>query len=139
MCRDKKNSFMDDFSGYNQIQIKLEYQHKTVFICPWDTFSYRKIPFVLKNTRATFQQAIKFSFHELKRIIEVYLDDLSTHSCFRVNHPYHWRLVFQRSLRYKIWLNPQKCIFYVKVGHLLGFIVLKEGISIDILKVESIL
>ena len=28
-------SFMDDFSGYNQIQIKPENQHKNAFICPW--------------------------------------------------------------------------------------------------------
>ena len=27
-------SFMDEFSGYNQIQIKTEDQHKTTFICP---------------------------------------------------------------------------------------------------------
>ena len=27
-------SFMDSFSGYNQIQIKPENQHKTAFICP---------------------------------------------------------------------------------------------------------
>ena len=48
-------SFMDDFSGYNQIQIKPEDQHKTTFICPWGTFAYRKMPFGLKNSRATFQ------------------------------------------------------------------------------------
>ena len=47
-------SFMDGFSGYNQIQIKSEDQHKTTFICPWGTFAYRKIPFGLKNVRATF-------------------------------------------------------------------------------------
>ena len=33
-------SFMDGFSGYNQIQIKLEDQHKTAFICPWGNFAY---------------------------------------------------------------------------------------------------
>ena len=27
-------SFMDGFSGYNQIQIKPEDQHKSTFICP---------------------------------------------------------------------------------------------------------
>ena len=47
-------SFMDGFSRYNQIQIKLEDQHKTAFICPWGTFAYRKMPFGLKNTGATF-------------------------------------------------------------------------------------
>jgi hypothetical protein len=47
-------SFMDGFSGYNQIQIKPKDQHKTTFICPWGTFTYRKMPFGLKNVRATF-------------------------------------------------------------------------------------
>ena len=47
-------SFMDGFSGYNQIQIKPEDQHKTAFICPWGTFAYRKMPFGLKNVGATF-------------------------------------------------------------------------------------
>ena len=32
-------SFMDSFSGYNQIQIKPEDQHKTTFICPWGMFA----------------------------------------------------------------------------------------------------
>jgi hypothetical protein len=69
-------SFTDGFSGYNQIQIKLEDQHKTAFICPWGTFPYRKMPFGLKNVGATFQQAMSFSFHDLKHIVEAYLDDL---------------------------------------------------------------
>jgi hypothetical protein len=47
-------SFMDGFSGYNQIQIKPKDQHKTAFICPWGTFAYRKMPFGLKNAGATF-------------------------------------------------------------------------------------
>ena len=33
-------SFMDSFSGYNQIQIKPEDQHKIAFICPWGAFAY---------------------------------------------------------------------------------------------------
>ena len=80
---------MDAFSRYNQIQIKPEGQHKTEFICPRGTFSYRKIPFSLKSVRATFQRAMTFSFHDLKNIIEVYLDDLAAHSLLRVHHPYH--------------------------------------------------
>jgi hypothetical protein len=71
-------SFMDGFLGYNQIQIKPEDQHKTTFICPWGTFAYRKMPFGLKNVGATFQQAMSFSFHDLKHIVEAYLDDLAS-------------------------------------------------------------
>ena len=63
---------MDNFSGYNQIQIKLEDQHKTVFICPWGTFAYRKMPFGLKNVGGTFQRAMTLIFNDIKMIIEVY-------------------------------------------------------------------
>jgi hypothetical protein len=69
---------MDVFSGYNQIQIKPKYQHKTAFICPWGTFAYCKMPFGLKNAGATFQWAMSFSFHDLKHIVKAYLDDLAS-------------------------------------------------------------
>ena len=51
-------SFMDDFPRYNYIHIKPKDKHKTAFICPWGTFAYRKMPFSLKNARATFQRAM---------------------------------------------------------------------------------
>ena len=80
-----------------------------------------------------------FAFHNLKKIIEVYLDDLAAHSRIRVRHSYHIHLVFKRCCRYQIRLNIHKCIFLVNVGCLLGFIVSKEGIRVDPLKVEAIL
>ena len=130
---------MDYFSGYNQIQIKPEDQHKTTFICPWGTFAYRKMPFGLKNARAIFQRDMTLIFHDLKMIIEVYLDDLATHSRLRVRHSYHLRLVFEICRHYQVRLNPHKCIFCMKSGLLLGFIVSKDGIRVDPLKVEEIL
>ena len=108
--------FMDIFSGYNQINIKPKDQHQTAFICPWGTFPYQKMPFGLKNAKATFHWDMTFYFHDLKRIIEFYLDDLSTHSHLRVNQPNHLCLVFERCCPYQIMLNTQKCIFCVNVG-----------------------
>jgi hypothetical protein len=67
---------MDGFSGYNQIQIELEDEHKTAFIFPWCTFTYRNFPFGLKNIGATFQRAMYYMFHEIKQIIYAYFDDL---------------------------------------------------------------
>jgi hypothetical protein len=131
-------SFMDGFSGYNQIQIKPEDQHKTTFICPWGTFSYRKMPFGLKNVGATFQRAMSFSFHDLRHIVEAYLDDLASRSRKRVDHPTHLRLIFERCRYYQIRLNPNKCSFCMTSGHLLGFIVSTTGIMVDPLKVEAI-
>jgi hypothetical protein len=87
--------FMDGFSRYNQIQIKHKDQHKTKFVCPWGTFAYCKMPFVLKNVGATFQHFMTFAFHDIKHILEDYLDDLVAQSCKRVNHPKNLQLVFE--------------------------------------------
>ena len=80
---------MDGFYGYNQIQIKPKDKHKTAFICPWGNFAYRKMPFSLKNAGATFQRTMTLIFHNIKMIIEVYLDDIAAHSRLRVSHTYH--------------------------------------------------
>lgn len=96
-CAGNENfSFMDEFSGYNQITIRQEDQHKTTFIFPWGTFAYKKMPFSLKNVGATFQQAMSYAFHDIKHIIEAYLDDLAASSGKRINHPKHLQLVFEQ-------------------------------------------
>ena len=114
--------------GFSRIQIKLEDQHKIAFICPWGTFTYKKIPFGLKNEGATFQQEMNFSFHDIKAIVGPYLDDMPTHSHQRIDHPNHLRFIFERCRYYKIRLNPHKCAFCVESGRLLGFIVSNKGI-----------
>ena len=71
-------SFLDGFSGYNQIQISLKDQDKTTFICPWGTFSYRVLPFGLCNAPTTFQRAILSIFAELVHdLVEIYMDDFT--------------------------------------------------------------
>ena len=74
-----------------------------------------------------------------KGLLKYDLDDLGAHSHLRVHHHYHLQLVFEICHHYQIQLNPHKCIFCVKVGRLLGFIMSKEGIRVNPLKVEEIL
>jgi hypothetical protein len=132
-------SLMDGFSGYNQINIAPEDQHKTTFICPWGTFSYRKLPFSLKNASMTFQHAMSYAFHDIKHIVQPYLDDLPAHSLRRVDHLAHLQAIFVHFRFYHIRLNPHKCIFCVESDRLLGFIISRQGIGVDPLKVEVIL
>ncbi|RDX73875.1 hypothetical protein CR513_46446, partial [Mucuna pruriens] len=49
-------SFMDGFSGYNQIQMAFEDKEKTTFITTWGTFCYMVMPFGLKNTEALIRR-----------------------------------------------------------------------------------
>jgi hypothetical protein len=132
-------SFMDGFSGYNQINILPADQPKTAFICPWGTFAYCKLPFGLKNAGATFQRAMSYAFHDIKHIVQPYLDDLPAHSLHRADHLVHLRAIFMRCRHYRIRLNPHKCVFCIETGRLLGFVVSKAGIRVDPSKVEAII
>lgn len=77
IARHEMLSLMDEFSGYNQIRIIEEDQHKTEFTTPWGTFCYRVMPFGLKNVEATYQHAMKIIFHDLlHKIMEEYVDNL---------------------------------------------------------------
>ena len=70
-------SLLDGFSGYNQVLIHPDDQHKTTFTTPWGTFMYVKIPFWLMNTGATFQRAMDIDFsEEIGYFIVIYLDDI---------------------------------------------------------------
>ena len=58
-------SFMDGFSGYNQIKIAPEDMDKIDFTTPWGTFCYRVMPFGLKISGATYQHAMVTLFHDM--------------------------------------------------------------------------
>jgi hypothetical protein len=130
---------MDGFFGYNQINILLADQHKTAFIFPWGTFSYQKLPFGLKKIGATFQHAMSYDFHDIKHIVQQYLDDLPAHCMHHSDHSAHLRAIFLRCRFYHTCLNPHKCVFCVESNWLLGFIVSHQGIRVDPLNVEAIL
>uniref|UniRef100_A0A2N9FEI0 RNA-directed DNA polymerase n=1 Tax=Fagus sylvatica TaxID=28930 RepID=A0A2N9FEI0_FAGSY len=103
-------SFMDGFSGYNQIKMAEEDKSKTAFITHWGTFVYDVMPFGLKNAGATYQRAMVTLFHDM------------------IHHEIE---------KYQLRLNPNKCAFGVTSGKLLGFIVSGRGIEIDPAKLTA--
>jgi hypothetical protein len=79
------------------------------------------MPFGLTNAGATFQRAMDYAFKDLiGKLIEIYQDDLTTISKKREQQIKHLRTIFQRCREFGICLNPEKSIFGVDKGKLLG-------------------
>ena len=102
-------SFLDGFSGYNQVAVHPDDKEKTTFTTHWGTFMYAKIPFGLMNAGDTFQRAMDLAFVGLKdKCVLKYLDDLNVYSHSHHDHLHHLRKVFLKCRRYGISLNPKK-------------------------------
>ena len=56
-------TFIDVFSGYNQIMMNEDDQEKMTFITSKGLFYYRVIPFGLKNAGVTYQRLMNKMFH----------------------------------------------------------------------------
>ncbi|XP_048608335.1 uncharacterized protein LOC125584234 [Brassica napus] len=70
-------TFMDAFSGYNQILMHPDDREKTAFITDRGTYCYKVLPFGLKNTGATYQRLVNRMFaDQLGNTMEEYIDDM---------------------------------------------------------------
>ena len=133
-------SFMDGFSGYNQIRMMPEDEEFTAFRTPKGIYCYKVMPFRLKNAGATYQRAMQNIFDDmLHKNVECYVDDLVVKSRKKDDHIEDLRQVFNRLRRYQLKMNPLKCAFGVTSGKFLGFVVHHRGIEIDQAKIDAIL
>lgn len=132
-------SFMDAFSGYNQIKMKQEDEEKTSFITSLGTYCYKVMPFGLKNAGATYQRLMTKIFrHQINRNFEVYVDDMLVKSRRKEDHLQDLKETFKVLREHDMKLNPEKCAFGVNSGKFLGFMITKRGIEANPEKVDAI-
>ena len=83
-------SFMDAFSGYNQISMDPDDQEKTSFVTGQGTYCYRVMPFGLKNAGVTYQRLVNRMFQEqIGTSMEVYIEDMLVKSTTSELHIAH--------------------------------------------------
>ena len=123
-------SFLDAYSGYNQIRMKVEDEEKTAFITPYGVFCYTTMPFGLKNAGTTYQRCMQACLKEqIGRNVQVYVDDIVIMTKDGATLLDNLRETFDNLNRYHIKLNPTKCAFGVPVGQLLGYLISARGIE----------
>jgi len=132
-------SFLDGFSGYNQIQICPEDQDKTTFTYPWGTFAYRVLPFGLCNAPSTFLRAALSIFAELVHdAVEIYIDDFTPYGCDFQDALTNLGRVLHKCIEMNLSLCPKKCEFLMTEGTVLGHSISQQGLQVHLNKIAII-
>ncbi|XP_017237355.1 uncharacterized protein LOC108210538 [Daucus carota subsp. sativus] len=132
-------SFMDAFSGYNQIKLSPQDREKTSFITHRGVYCYKVMPFGLINAGATYQRMMNKVFaDQLGRNMEVYVDDMIVKSMEKEVHLKDLQECFDKLRASNMKLNPSKCTFALGAGKFLGYLVSVRGIEANPEKIKAI-
>jgi hypothetical protein len=133
-------SFLDAYSGYNQIRLKVKDEDKTAFITPHGVYCYMTMPFGLKNVGSTYQRCMHACLKEQNgRNIEVYVDDIIIRMAKADSLLDNLWETFANLDHYSIKLNPKKCSFRVPTSQLLGYLISERGIEGNPEKIHAII
>ena len=111
----------------------------TSFITPFGMYCYVTMSFGLKNAGATYQRCMLHVFGDhIGQNIEAYVDDVVVKSRKADDLVTDLKIVFDCLRAKGVKLNPEKCVFGVPCGMLLGFIVFQRGIEPNPEKVVAI-
>jgi hypothetical protein len=131
--------FLDCYSGYHQIALKVSDQDKTAFITLHGIYCYMAMTFGLKNTRATYQKAIQKCLEsQIGDNVEAYVKYVVVKTTVEDNLIDNLAQTFANLRHYRWKLNLKKCVFGVPSGKLLGFMVSHRGIEVNPTKVDAI-
>ena len=128
---------IDLCKGYWQIPIAKESQSKTAFVTPQGCFQFKKMPFGLVNSGATFNRMMRKMLRGAKDI-DNYVDDMLGHTRSWEEHLTAVRDIFSRVRAAHLTMRPTKCLLGYQslgfVGHTVG----KGQIAMETDKLERI-
>jgi hypothetical protein len=94
------------------------------------TYCFVRMPKGLKNAGSTFSCLTKKVLeNQVSRNIFTYVDDIVITSKSKEDHLADLAETFTNMRNARLWLNPEKCIFGVRQGKILGYLVSHRGIE----------
>jgi hypothetical protein len=114
-------------------------QLATSFITPFGMFCYMTMSFGLRNAGATYQRCMQHVFGDhIGGMVEAYVDDIVVKTRKADDLVGDLGIAFGCLRANGVKLNPEKCVFGVPRGMLLGYIVSQWGIEANPEKVAAL-
>ena len=138
-CKAKVFLALDLMKGYHQVKVKEEDKYKTAFVRHHGLYQYRRMPFGLTNTPATFQCLIDTIFSKKEwPYVFTYLDDILIASSSVEEHKEHVSKILQKLAETGLRLTPEKCCFAKTEIEYLGYTLTPNGVKPNDTKVKAI-
>ena len=120
--------------------MKLDHEKKIVFIIRYEFFEYVVILFDLYNVLETFSILINKTFQEyLNDFCTIYLNDIFIYSHSKTEHIEHVNKMLFKLKKADLYLNINKCKFYVITIKYLNLNIIIEDIQMNFDKIKIIL
>jgi ribonuclease HI len=120
--------------------MKEEDKASTSFITPFGTYCFIRMPEGLKNVGSTFSRLTKTVLEsQVGRNIFTYVDDIVVASKNKADHLADLTETFANMWDARLRLNPEKCVFGVRQGKILGYLVSHRGIEANPTKIQAII
>jgi len=130
-------SKIDMRSGYHQLKIKKDDVPKTPFQTRYGHYEFLVLPFELTNASAFFIMNRVFKPY-FDKFVVVFIDDVLVYSRTKKEHAKHLCTVFKTLEEHKLYAKFKRCDFWKEKVHFLGHAISKEGVLLDLAKVETV-
>lgn len=133
-------TIMDMESGFHQVRVAPEDQHKTAFRCYLGHYEFKVMPFGLKGAPGTFQTIMHDILMDHVGIrCAIYLDDVLVYSPTLEDHVKDVALILEELRKHRMYPKVTKCKFARNRLDYLGYSIGADGIKPSMDKVQDIL
>ncbi|WKA06902.1 hypothetical protein VitviT2T_024780 [Vitis vinifera] len=132
-------SKIDLRSSYHQLRVRSEDVSKTAFRTRYGHYEFLVMSFGLTNAPVAFMDLMNRVFKPyLDQFVVVFIDDILVYSKTREEHERHLGIILQTLRDKQLYAKLKKCEFWLDKVSFLGHVVTKDGISVDLGKVDAV-